>query len=123
MARSRSSRAQALLIGLLAALAVLVLAGAARIERREVALADGAICGSVWHNRPGAGYVTGGELSPQQREQARQACLAAAGTSAYTRGLRLAGLGVGLLTAALVAALVISVRAIRARPRDPDLLP
>ena len=57
MARSRSSRAQALLIGLLAALAVLVLAGAAGIERREVALDDGTICGSVWHNRPSAGYV------------------------------------------------------------------
>ena len=123
MARSRSSRAQSLLVGLLAALAVLVLAGAARIERRDVALADGTICGSVWHNRPGAGYVVGGELSPQQREKARQACLAAAGTAAYTRGLRLAGLGVALLTAALVAALVIPVRTIRARPRDPDLLP
>jgi hypothetical protein len=123
MARSRSSRAQALLIRLLAALAVLAFAGAAHIERRDVALADGTICGSVWHNRPGAGYVVGGELSPQQREQARQACLAAAGTAAYTRGIRLAGLGVGLLTAALVAALVISVKTIRARPRDPDLLP
>jgi hypothetical protein len=123
MARSRSARARSLLVGLLAALAVLVLAGAARVERRDVALADGTICGSVWHNRPGAGYVVGGELSPQQREEARQACLAAAGTAAYNRGLRLAGLGVGLLTVALVAALVISVKTIRARSRDPDLLP
>jgi hypothetical protein len=123
MARSRSSRALALLIGLLAALAVLAVAGAVRIERRDVTLTDGTICGSVWHNRPGAGYVVGGELNPQQREQARQACLAAAGTSAYTRGLRLAGVGVGLLTAALVAALGLSVKAVRARPRDVDLLP
>jgi hypothetical protein len=56
-------------------------------------------------------------MSPQEREQGRQACLAAGGTSAYTRGLQLAGVGVGLLTVALVA----SSRLITARRRDQAL--
>jgi len=76
------------------------------------------ICGSAWHFRPGNGVVTGGELTPDQREEISAGCRAAA-VEPYQEGARLAVWAVCLAT--LGAAALTAWATLRPpRTRDPE---
>ena len=76
------------------------------------------ICGSAWHFRPGDGVVTGGELTPEQREAISAGCRAAA-VEPYQEGARLAVWAVCLATLG-AAALTAWSTVRRPRTRDPE---
>ena len=81
---------------------IALLVAVSRVET-QVSSPDG-ICGSAWHFRPGHGVVTGGELTPKQREAISAGCRAAAvepyqeGSCLAVWAVCLATLGAGALT-------------------------
>ncbi len=96
------SRRRAVVLGSLAAAAGCCVL-AVVLWRQQARTPTGAICGSVWHYRPGHGEPSGGFFQPDELAAATQRCRDAAELP-FVTGAVLSGLAVVMLLAGLAVA-------------------
>jgi hypothetical protein len=95
----RRGRTVLALLGVAVVAAVVALV----VWRQQAVTPSGAICGSVWHNRPGAPGGTGGFMTVAERAAATQRCHDAAAVPFWS-GAALLALAVLTATAGPVVA-------------------